>query len=90
LGFKGFTSDPILSPIRFDLSAFPPTLLISGTRDHTLSNTAMLHRALSRANTNAELHIFEGMPHGHWLFPQIPEAKEVHELMARFFDTQLP
>ena len=58
-------SDPYLSPIFADFSTgFPPTLLISGTRDMLLSPTVMMHRALRRAGLAAELHVFEAMPHG--------------------------
>ena len=57
--------DPYLSPLFGDLRrGFPPTLLISGTRDLFLSNTVRFHRALRRAGLQADLHVFEAMPHG--------------------------
>ncbi|MDR2188149.1 MAG: alpha/beta hydrolase [Azonexus sp.] len=57
--------DPMLSPLFGDFTrGFPPTLLISGTRDLFLSNTVRLHRALRRAGAHADLHVFEAMPHG--------------------------
>lgn len=43
-----------------DLSGFPPTLLLSGTRDLFLSNTARVHRKLRQAGVPADLHVFEG------------------------------
>lgn len=59
------TRDPYLSPLFGDFAkGFPPTLLISGTRDMLLSPTVMMHRALRRAGLEAELHVFEAMPHG--------------------------
>lgn len=57
-------SPPYLSPSLGDLTGFPPTFLQSGTRDLFLSNTVRMHRALRRASVDAELHVFEAMPHG--------------------------
>ena len=75
--------DPYLSPIFGDFSqGFPPTILISGTRDLFLSNTVLMHRALLRAGIQAELHIWEAMPHGG--FFGAPEDQEVLAEQARF------
>lgn len=58
-------TDPYLSPLFGDIGkGFPPTQLLSGTRDMLLSPTVMMHRALRRAGIAAELHVFEAMPHG--------------------------
>ena len=56
--------EPHLSPVLGDLSGFPPTFLRSGTRDLFLSNTVRMHRNLRGAGVEAELHVFEAMPHG--------------------------
>jgi acetyl esterase/lipase len=42
----------------------PPTILTAGTRDFLLSDTVRLHRKLLRAGVRAELHVWEGAPHG--------------------------
>ncbi|URL60219.1 alpha/beta hydrolase fold domain-containing protein [Luteibacter flocculans] len=55
---------PSLSPLFGTFEDFPPTFIQSGTRDLLLSNAVRLHRALRQAKVAAELHIFEGMPHG--------------------------
>jgi acetyl esterase/lipase len=57
-------SEPYLSPLFGDVTGFPPTFLHSGTRDLFLSNTVRMHRKLRAAGVEAELHVFEGMPHG--------------------------
>ncbi|WP_129360021.1 MULTISPECIES: alpha/beta hydrolase fold domain-containing protein [Micrococcaceae] len=57
-------TDPYLSPIFGDLTGFPPTFLQSGTRDLFLSNTVRMHRKLLAVGVEAELHVFEAMPHG--------------------------
>jgi len=81
--------DPLVAPIKGDLSDFPPTLLVSGTRDAVLSSTALFHRALRRAGRNAELYVYEAMPHAHWYNFQLPEAREAIDVMARFFEKHL-
>lgn len=43
-----------------DVLGFPPTLLLSGTRDLFLSNTVRVHRKLRQAGVPADLHVFEG------------------------------
>lgn len=57
-------TDPYVSPLFGDLTGFPPTLLTTGTRDLFLSNTVRMHRRLLAAGVEAELHVFEAMPHG--------------------------
>jgi acetyl esterase/lipase len=77
--------DPALSPFYADLIGFPPTLCIAGTRDMMLSDTSNFHRALLRAGVDADLVVFDAMPHAHWYMVGIPEAQEANELMARYF-----
>ena len=66
---------PYLSPLFGDLSAFPPTILTTGTRDLYLSNTVRMHRALRAARVRAELHLTEAGPHTG--FPGSPEGAEI-------------
>ena len=54
---------PYLSPLFGDVTGFPPTLLISGTRDLYLSNTVRMHRKLRESGVDADLHIFDGRSH---------------------------
>jgi acetyl esterase/lipase len=75
--------DPYLSPLFGDFSrGFPRTFLQAGTRDLFLSNTVRMHRALLRAGIDAELHVFEAMPHGG--FFGAPEDQDLAEAMRRF------
>lgn len=77
-------TDPVMSPLLADLTGFPPTLLIAGTRDFFLSATANFHRALLRADVMAQLVVFDAMPHEHWMQPELPETDEALDLQARF------
>lgn len=76
-------TDPYISPIHGDFSrGFPATFLCSGTRDLFLSNTVRFHRALRREGIEAELHVWEAMPHGG--FFGAPEDEECYREQARF------
>jgi len=56
--------NPYLSPLFGKLDdAFPPTHLITGTRDRLLSDTVRMHAALRAANVPADLFVMEAMPH---------------------------
>jgi acetyl esterase/lipase len=80
--------DPHLSPLFGDFSkGFPPTILTAGTRDIFLSNTVLMHRSLLRVGIEAELHIWEAMPHGG--FFGAPEDQEVIVQHASFIRKQL-
>ena len=48
---------PYVSPIYGDMVGFPPSYLISGTRDMMLSDTVRVHRKLRRAGVEADLHV---------------------------------
>ncbi len=68
--------DPMLSPIYGDVSGFPPTLLTTGTRDLFLSNTTRMHLKLRQAGIDADMIVFEGMSHAHYLMdPNAPETR---------------
>jgi epsilon-lactone hydrolase len=79
--------DPFLSPLFGDVSEFPPTFLQSGTRDLFLSNTVRLHRALRAADVEAELHVWEAMPHGG--FSGAPEDADIGVEARKFLAKHL-
>ena len=81
--------DPVLSPLYADLHGMPPTLLITSTRDILLSNATIFHRALLRAGNDAELVVYEALPHAFWYHFELPETQEALELMAKFFQQKL-
>ena len=63
---------------------FPSTFVQAGTRDLFLSNAVRMHRKLRTAGVDAELHVFEAMPHGG--FAGAPEDIEVRVELRRFLD----
>jgi len=75
-------TDPYLSPIFGDVTGFPPTFVQAGTRDLFLSNAVRIHRKLRDAGVDAELHVWEAMPHGG--FFGAPEDAEIAVELRRF------
>ena len=83
--------DPLVYPAFSDevLRNFPPSLLISATRDHALSSVVYTHSRLSALGCETDLHVFEGLGHGFFYDPALPESREVYGLVSRFFDRRL-
>jgi acetyl esterase/lipase len=86
---KTAPTDPILSPLHSDLTNFPPTLLVSSTRDALLSGTAIFGRALIEQGVDARLVVFDGLPHAFWAYMDIPESAEANALMAKYLKDRL-
>jgi epsilon-lactone hydrolase len=81
--------DPVLSPRFADLHGFPPSLLVTSTRDLLLSDTSMFHLALLHDGVDSQLLVFEALPHAFWYHFQLPETREALDMMAKFFDEKL-
>ena len=82
--------DPLLSPVYGDFAGFPPTYLITGTRDMFLSDTARTHRKLRAAGVIADLHVYEGVAHADYLIlTESPESKDVFKEVGAFFKKHL-
>ncbi|MCW1958922.1 MAG: alpha/beta hydrolase [Mycobacterium sp.] len=83
-------ADPLLSPLRGELAGFPPTMLVSGTRDLLLSQVVLMHRELRKARVHAELHLVEGASHfTYFIEPLAEESQDIFAETARFLDTHL-
>src|SRR5262249_18406549 len=53
------------------LAGFPPTLLIAGSRDFTVSSLFRTQALLSRVGVDAELHVWDGMWHAFFMDPDL-------------------
>jgi epsilon-lactone hydrolase len=84
-------SDPLVFPANSPalLAHFPPTLLIAGSRDPTVSSLFATQAALSKAGVEAELHVWDGMWHAFFFDPDLPESQEVYHTVVKFFDRHL-
>jgi monoterpene epsilon-lactone hydrolase len=88
-------SDPLVSPAR-DLGIlrrFPPSLLISGTRDPLLSSVLYTHARLVAAGVDADLHVWEGAAHCSFaqpvVDPRVPETQQAWAVIVDFFYRRL-
>lgn len=82
--------NPLISPIYGDFSGFPPTILVSGTRDVLLSDTVRIHRKMRQTGVEAQLHVFEAMSHAEYLIVvNAPESKEAWNEVGKFFNQHL-
>ncbi|MGH6650247.1 MAG: alpha/beta hydrolase fold domain-containing protein [Sphingopyxis sp.] len=79
--------DPLVLPGRHPetLSAFPPSLLISATRDFAASPVSVLHRRLLAAGVEASFILFDGLWHAHHMDVDLPESVETYAIVADFF-----
>jgi len=77
--------DPGISPIYGSFEGFPPTLLVSGTRDLFLSNTVRTHIKVRQAGTVADLLVYEGMSHADYMaIPTAPESLHFYDELNSF------
>ena len=71
------------------LSRFPPTLIITGTRGFEMSSAVYTHSLLVKAGVDARLHVWEGLFHGFFYNPDVPESRDAYDVMVKFFDRNL-
>ncbi len=83
--------DPLVYPINSPemLAKFPPTLLVTSTRAMEFASAVNSDNALVKAGVDAELHVWDGLPHAFWYNSDLPESREVYEVIAKFFDRHL-
>jgi len=82
--------NPLLSPLYGDFEGFPPVILVSGTRDMFLSDTARTHRKLRDAGVEADLHVYEGMSHAEYGFVRgSSESQSVYAELSTFLSKHL-
>ena len=85
------THDPLVSPLESPavLAKFPPTLLITGTRDFAYSGAIYTHEQLVKLGVDAELHVWEGLFHGFFYNADVPESQDAFNVMIKFFARHL-
>jgi epsilon-lactone hydrolase len=80
-------NDPLAVPgaSKDVMKAFPPTLFLTGTRAPEMSGAAQSHLELTELGVKSELLLFDGLDHGFYSDPSLPESKTAYSLIARFF-----
>ncbi|MDE1146368.1 MAG: alpha/beta hydrolase fold domain-containing protein [Azospirillaceae bacterium] len=85
-------NDPLISPALFPevLAKFPPTLLVTSTRDSAMSNALITNTRLLAAGVETQLFVQEGLGHGEFTYVVgSDEAKQAYDVIWRFFNKHL-
>lgn len=84
-------SDPLVAPQEHSsvLARFPPTLLITSTRDLAMSSALVTHQRLVAERVPAQLHVYEGLGHYFFADTALPESRHVFDVIAEFFLREL-
>jgi acetyl esterase/lipase len=78
-------TDPLVSPLYGSFEGFPPTFLVSGTRDLLLSATARTQTKIREAGSIADLIVLEGVGHGDYGNPlNSPESRFTYSELSKF------
>ncbi len=85
------TNDPLVTPAMSDkiMAKFPPSLLISSSRDAGLSGVIATHRQLTRLGVKHDLQLWEGVDHAFIYDPNLPESREAYNITVQFFEEHL-
>ena len=82
--------NPLLSPVYGDFTNFPPTILVTGTRDLFLSDTARTHQKIRASGGVADLLVFEAMSHAGYLVDlDSPESQQTYMQISDFLKKHL-
>ncbi|WP_246524941.1 alpha/beta hydrolase [Sphingobium phenoxybenzoativorans] len=83
--------DPLAYPLSSDkvMAAFPPVLQLAGSRDFAASILTWQDRRLTMLGVTSELHLFDGLGHSFFVWPDMPESIEAYQLVSGFFDRHL-
>ena len=65
------------------------TLIITATRGFELSGAVYTHNQLVKQGVEAELHVWDGLFHGFFYNPDVPESRDCYAIIVRFFERRL-
>jgi len=83
--------DPLVQPSTSPaiLAKFPPSLILTATRDFAMSGAINTDVLLTKAGVDSELHVWDGLFHGFFYDVDVPESKEAFAIITKFFDRHL-
>lgn len=83
--------DPLVSPLTDPalMAKFPPTLVITSTRDLAMSSGLATHQRLVELGVPSELHVYDGLVHYWFADTGLPESRQAFQVMADFFERHL-
>ena len=74
-----------MSPVSGSFEGFPPTFLVTGTRDLLLSSTATTQTKIRSAGSIADMIVLEGVGHGDYANPlNSPESRYTYRELNKF------
>ena len=77
--------DPEVSPVYGSFEGFPPSLLVSGTKDLLMSSTVESHIMMRKAGVEADLLIYEGSSHAENMHSiQTEDSKHLYRELNAF------
>jgi acetyl esterase/lipase len=82
-------ADPFASPVRADVSKFPPTLVIAGAIDPLRDDALQFADKLKKAGREVQLSSYAGMPHDFMLFPGIDDGDRAVAEIVRYAKSKL-
>ena len=83
-------NDPLISPVFADLSGLAPLFVQVGTEEVLYDDATRLVARTKEAGTQAELQIWDDMPHVHQIaFRLVPEGRAALKDIARFFKSAM-
>ena len=85
------SNDSLVSQVNHPevLAKFPPTLIITGTRDFALSNAINTNIQLTKAGVDSKLYVWDGLFHGFFYNPGVLESIDAYKIIVKFFSEEL-
>lgn len=81
--------DPLASPLYANLRGLPPIYIQVGSAEVLLDDSIRLLEKAQKDDVDVKLDVWEGLCHAFQMFPQLPEASDALERMARFVNERL-
>ena len=76
---------PLISPVYGSFEGFPPTYLVTGTRDLLLSDVVRVYRKMLVAGVVAALNVYEGVSPADYIFiVDSPEMQQAYGELGAF------
>jgi acetyl esterase len=85
----GDWADPFASPLRGDVSKFPPTLIVVGAIDPLADDGTRFAKKLEAAGRKVTLQVHAGMPHDFMVFPGIAAGERAVAEICRYAKSAL-
>lgn len=90
LGNRMAPHNPLISPLRADLSHLPPVLVQASSAEMLFDDAVRWVNKARASGSPAQLQVWPHTLHVFQAFDELPEANEAYERIERFFETVAP